>query len=153
MGGGFEMALAADIVVADAEARFALSESRVGLLAGAGGLQRLTRQIPYKQAMDMILTGRQVGAEEGHRLGFVSRLAPAGRALELARQVAGEVLECSPNSLRQSKRLIRESECHSSLEDSVTASYRATDFVVYSEDRFEGTQAFIEKRAPRWTNN
>jgi acetyl-CoA C-acetyltransferase len=153
MGGGFEMALAADLVVADARARFALSEPRVGLLSGAGGLQRLTRQVPYKQAMDMILTGRQVGAEEGHQLGFVSRLAPAGQALEVARQLAREVLECSPNSLRQSKRLISESERYASLEDAVGASYRATDFVVYSEDRFEGTQAFIEKRAPRWTNN
>src|SRR5690606_2215413 len=70
MGGGFEIALASDLVVADSTAQFALSEVRVGLLAGAGGLQRLTRQIPYKQAMEMILTGRRVGAEEGQRLGF-----------------------------------------------------------------------------------
>lgn len=76
-GGGFEIALACDIVVAADGARFGLPEPRVGLIAGAGGIHRLSRQIPLKQAMGMLLTGRLVSADEGYRLGFVNEVVPA----------------------------------------------------------------------------
>jgi len=152
MGGGFEIALASDLIVADEQAQFALSEVRVGLLAGAGGLQRLTRQIPYKQAMEMILTGRRVSAQEARELGFVNRLVPAGKALDGARSLAEEMLECSPNSIRLSKELLNEQARHASEEDSVMVSYRAIDKVVNSEDRIEGIMAFAQKRKPQWKN-
>ena len=86
MGGGFEMALACDIIIAAENARFALPEPRVGLAALAGGLHRLPRMIPLKRAMGMILTGRHVPAPEGMELGFVTELVPEGEALSAARR-------------------------------------------------------------------
>lgn len=152
MGGGFEIALASDLIVADSAAQFALSEVRVGLLAGAGGLQRLTRQIPYKQAMEMILTGRRVGAEEGERLGFINRVVPEGTALQAARELAESLLECSPNSIRLSKQLLNEQDYYASETEAVRIPYKAIDRVVNSEDRIEGTLAFAQKRKPAWKN-
>lgn len=152
MGGGFEIALACDLIVADDAAQFALSEVRVGLLAGAGGLQRLTRQIPLKQAMEMILTGRRVPAHEARTLGFVNRVVPQGTALQGARALADELLECSPSSIRLSKDLLNEQARYASEGDSVLANYRAIDRVVNSEDRIEGVMAFAQKRKPLWKN-
>ena len=152
MGGGFEIALASDLIVADEAAQFALSEVRVGLLAGAGGLQRLTRQIPYKQAMELILTGRRVGAQEARELGFINRVVAQGTALDGARALAEELLESSPNSIRLSKDLLNEQARYASEGDSVQVSYRAIDKVVNSEDRIEGVMAFAQKRKPVWKN-
>nr|WP_282582546.1 enoyl-CoA hydratase-related protein [Pseudomonas umsongensis] len=152
MGGGFEIALASDMIVADSAAQFALSEVRVGLLAGAGGLQRLTRQIPYKQAIEMILTGRRVSAEEGQRLGFINRVVPEGTALEAARELAESLLECSPNSIRLTKQLLNEQDYYASETEAVRVAYKAIDRVVNSEDRIEGGLAFAQKRKPVWKN-
>lgn len=152
MGGGFEIALASDLVVADETAQFALSEVRVGLLAGAGGLQRLTRQIPYKQAMELILSGRRASAQEGKQLGFINRVVPSGTALEGARELAAELLEGSPHSIRMSKALLNQQARSASEEDSVLASYAAVDQVVNSEDCIEGIMAFAQKRKPQWKN-
>jgi acetyl-CoA C-acetyltransferase len=152
MGGGFEISLACDLIVADEKAQFALSEVRVGLIAGAGGLQRLTRQIPYKQAADMILTGRRVGAEEGKAMGFINRVAPEGAALEVARQLAQELLESSPTSIRLSLTLLKDSERIASTVDSINTAYPAIDQLLSSEDRVEGMMAFGQKRKPQWKN-
>ena len=95
-GGGFEIALACDLVIATDTARFALPEPRVGLIAGAGGIHRLSRQIPLKHAMGMLLTGRFVSAQEGHRLGFVNEVVPAAGADGRGGTVGQEILECSP---------------------------------------------------------
>lgn len=152
MGGGFEIALACDLIVADESAQFALSEVRVGLIAGAGGLQRLTRQIPYKQAMEMILTGRRVSAGEGQALGFVNRVVAPGTALEGARRLADELLECSPTSIRLTKELLNAQAVHASEEDSVRQAYPATDRLLASEDFIEGLTAFAQKRKPQWRN-
>src|ERR1700744_5617393 len=86
MGGGFETALACDIIIAAENAIFALPEPRVGLIAGAGGVHRLPRSIPIKKAMGMILTGRRVSAQEGFEMGFVTEVVPEGHALEAARR-------------------------------------------------------------------
>src|SRR6267142_555960 len=96
MGGGFETALACDIIIAAENAVFALPEPRVGLIAGAGGVHRLPRSIPLKQALGMILTGRRVSAAEGKELGFVNEVVPSGQALPAAKRWAELILECSP---------------------------------------------------------
>ena len=107
MGGGFELALACDIIIAAENARFALPEPRVGLAALAGGLHRLPRAIPVKRAMGMILTGRHVPAAEGLDLGFVTELVAEGQAVQAARAFAARILECSPVSIRTSLDVVR----------------------------------------------
>ncbi len=107
-GGGFEIALACDIVIAAHTARFGLPEPRVGLIAGAGGIHRLTRQIPLKPAMGMLLTGRLVSAHEGLRLGFVNEVVEPAELMTAAERWAEEILECSPLLLRLTKEAIRE---------------------------------------------
>src|ERR1700751_5425492 len=103
MGGGFEIALACDIIVAAENAVFALPEPRVGLIAGAGGVPRLPRIIPQKQALGMILTGRRVSAAEGKELGFVNEVVPQGQALEAGKSWGAQILECSPMVIRAAK--------------------------------------------------
>ena len=103
LGGGFEIALAADLIVATDTASFGLPEPRVGLAALAGGIHRLPRQISLKNAMGMLLTGRRVSAEEGQRLGFVNEVVPAAELLAAARRWAEQIIECSPLSVRASK--------------------------------------------------
>jgi crotonobetainyl-CoA hydratase len=136
MGGGFEIALACDIVVAAENAVFALPEPRVGLIAGAGGVHRLPRMIPQKQALGMILTGRRVPAAEGKTLGFVNEVVPVGEALAGAKRWAALILECSPMAVRASKQAV----------------YPAQQSNVASQDYIEGPRAFAEKRKPDWKN-
>ena len=116
MGGGFEIALACDLIVAAENAVFALPEPRVGLAAGAGGFLRLPRQIPLKQAMGMVLTSRRVGAQEGLSLGFVNEVAPLGSALNQALKLADVILEGSPMSIRASKQTVMQGLEADSLE-------------------------------------
>ena len=94
MGGGFEIALACDLIIASENAIFALPEPRVGLAALAGGIHRLPREIGMKQAMGMLLTGRRVSAEEGKQLGFVNEVVEQGQALEAAKGWANQIMEC-----------------------------------------------------------
>lgn len=150
MGGGFEIVLSCDIVVAAEHALFALPEPRVGLAALAGGMQRLPRQIPLKHAMGMLLTGRRVSAEEGMRLGFVNEVVPQGQALVAARRWADAILECSPVSVRTTKTVALQSLAHASLEESLAARYDAIGELVQSADFVEGPRAFAEKRRPAW---
>lgn len=152
MGGGFEIALASDLIVADETAQFALSQVRVGLIASAGGLQRLTRQIPYKQAMEMILTGRRVPAAEASDLGFVNRVVAAGTALAGARALADTLLDCSPTAIRLSKTLLHAQARIASETEAVQPAYTAVDRLLASEDRIEGMAAFVQQRKPVWTN-
>jgi enoyl-CoA hydratase/carnithine racemase len=151
MGGGFEIALACDIIVASEQATFALPEPRVGLAALAGGLQRLPRMIPLKQAMGMILTGRRVGAEEGKALGFVTDVVAHDELMEAAGRWASMILECSPISVRASKQTAIRSLDISSLEESMRlGQYPAIGDLMRSEDFVEGPLAFAQKRAPQW---
>src|SRR5690606_5742564 len=114
MGGGFEIALACDLIIASENAFFALPEPLVGLAATAVGLLRLPRQIPMKQAMGMVLTGRRVTAQEGQTLGFVNEVTPVGGALDAARKWAEQILACSPMSIRATKDLVhRGLDCES----------------------------------------
>jgi crotonobetainyl-CoA hydratase len=150
MGGGFEIALACDIIVASEKAVFALPEPRVGLAALAGGMHRLPRAIPLKHAMGMLLTGRRVSAEEGYRLGFVNEVVPAGEALAGARRWAEQILECAPLSVRASKQSAYQGLGKGSVEEASKASYDQVVAMVKSQDFLEGPRAFAEKRSPVW---
>ena len=150
MGGGFEIALACDLIVAAENAVFALPEPRVGLAALAGGLHRLPREIGTKRAMSMLLTGRRVGAEEGMQLGFVNEVVPRGEALAGARRWAAQILECAPLSVRASKQAALRGLDAPSLEEAVNGRYEELGRMLRSEDFVEGPKAFAEKRAPQW---
>ncbi|NGY04323.1 enoyl-CoA hydratase [Solimonas terrae] len=152
MGGGFEIALACDIIVAVDSAVFALPEPKVGLAALEGGLLRLTQQIPLKQAMGMILTGRRVGAEEGLKLGFVNEVTDAANLMKEARRWASEMLACSPMSIRASKAIVREGADEATQADAYRRQlrYDAVRDMFRSPDFREGPLAFAQKRAPRW---
>ncbi|WP_433598209.1 acetyl-CoA acetyltransferase [Nocardia sp. CA-135953] len=152
MGGGCEIALACHIVVADDTAQFALSETRVGLIAGAGGLVRLPRAIPPKVANELILTGRKIPAEQAHELGLVNRVVPAGTALDGARAIAVEILSASPTSVRASLQVMNETSGISDVIDAVDHHSPALDDLMTSEDMMEGLLAFGAKRAPQWKN-
>ena len=150
MGGGFEIALACDLIIASEDARFALPEPRVGLAALAGGMHRLPRQIGLKHAMGMMLTGRQVKAPEGRELGFVNEVVPAEELMSTARRWAEQICECAPLSIRASKDVVYRSLSTGSLEDSMAAKYDSVIAMVKSEDFIEGPKAFAEKRPPDW---
>jgi len=152
VGGGMEMALACDLVIASENASFALPEPRVGLAALAGGIQRLGRQIGAKRAMGMILTGRQVSASEAFALGFVNEVVPRGEALSAAKRWAGEILACSPLSVRASKQALMRGLDEPSLAEALRneRDYPAARAMYESQDFIEGPKAFAEKRRPRW---
>ena len=151
MGGGFEIALACDLIIASENATFALPEPRVGLAALAGGLHRLPRQIGLKRAMGMILTARHVSAREGHELGFVNEVVPQGEALAAAERWAETICKNSPMSIRASKQAIQKGLAVS-LEQAITEQreYPAVKAMAASQDYIEGPKAFSEKRPPQW---
>jgi len=149
LAGGFELALACDLIVASEAAKFGLPEVRRGLVAGAGGLLRLPRRIPYHLAMEIALTGEHFPAERLHQAGLVSRLVPAGQALAAARELAARVAPGAPLALAATKRVIVESADW----DSGEAFARQGEIirpVFTSADAMEGAGAFAEKRAPAW---
>ncbi|MBP40069.1 MAG: enoyl-CoA hydratase [Chloroflexi bacterium] len=150
MGGGFEIALACDLIIAAENAIFALPEPRVGLAALAGGVHRLPREIGMKQAMGMLLTGRRVSAREGKELGFVTDVAPAGEALTTAKAWAGQVLECAPLSVRASKQAATQGMGAATLEEAIAGKYDQISAMYKGADYIEGPLAFAEKRPPNW---
>ncbi len=152
MGGGTEIALASDIVIADETASFALSEVKVGLIAAAGGLVRLPRQIPKKIAVEHILTGRSISAAQAHQLGLVNRIVPAGQALAGALEIAEEILAVSPTSVRVSMKVMNEADEHASEASAARTPSELLDELLTSEDYLEGPKAFAEKRKPVWRN-
>ncbi len=149
LGGGFEIALACDIIVAADTARFGLPEPRVGLAALAGGMQRLPRQIPPKLAMGLMLTGKHITAAEAQRLGLVNEVVPAADLAAAADRWAGEILACSPTSVRATKQVALLSQ-GLPLEESMKKSYPLVSSLYRSEDMMEGVVAFAQKRKPEW---
>src|SRR5512139_354841 len=151
MGGGFEIALACDLIVASEQATFALPEPKVGLAALAGGMHRLPRQIGLKRAMGMILTARHVSAKEGVELGFVNEVVPQGEALNAALRWAETIAKNSPMSIRASKQTIQKGLAVS-LEKAIEEQreYPAVKAMAASQDYIEGPKAFAEKRPPKW---
>jgi crotonobetainyl-CoA hydratase len=153
MGGGFEIALACDIIVAAETAVFALPEPRVGLAALAGGLHRLPRAIGLKNAMGMILTGRRVSASEGQALGFVQAVTPPAELMSVAKRWAQQICECSPMSVRASKEAVLKGLDEPSLAAAIQGQsrYPAVAALYRSQDFKEGPLAFAQKRPPKWT--
>jgi enoyl-CoA hydratase/carnithine racemase len=150
LGGGFEIALAADIIIAAEHARFGLPEPRVGLIAGAGGVHRLPQQIPLKLAMGMLLTGKQITAQEAYRFGLVNEVVPAAELMATAERWANEILECSPLSVRLTKEAALSGLTYT-VDEALQRDQPLLQRLLSSEDFVEGPKAFAEKRKPRWT--
>ena len=152
MGGGFEMALACDIIIAAEGAQMGLPEPRVGLVAGAGGVHRLPRQIPLKRAMGMMLTAKPIDAQEAYRLGLVNEVVPLDQLLPTAERWANEILEAAPLAVRGSKEAAMTGlEYGEPLGELIRTRYENVAAHMASKDRVEGPAAFAEKRTPNWT--
>ena len=149
LGGGFEIALACDIIIAADTAKFGLPEPKVGLAALAGGLHRLPRQIGLKNAMGLMLTGRHFGAEEAYRLGIAQEVVPAAELAEKARAWASEITACAPLSVRASKEAAL-GGLGVPLEEAINMKFDGIHAMIHSEDFIEGPMAFAEKRKPNW---
>ncbi len=149
LGGGWEVALACDLIVAAEDAKFALPEVKRGLVAAGGALLRLPRRIPYHLAIEMIITGEWVPAKRAHDLGVVNRLAPPGGALAEARRLAAVVVANGPLAVAASKRIIMES-ADWTLADMFDRQQAISGPVRASADAKEGARAFAEKRPPVW---
>jgi len=149
LGGGFELALACDIILAADSASFGLPEPRVGLMAGAGGVHRLPRQIPYHLAMGLLLTGRRITAKEAFRLGLINEVVPLEDLMPAAERWAGEILECAPLSVRACKAAAIKG-LGLALDQALRTEFEEVNAMRQSEDFVEGPKAFAEKRKPRW---
>ncbi|MGA9533498.1 MAG: enoyl-CoA hydratase-related protein [Anaerolineales bacterium] len=150
LGGGNELAMACDMIVASETARFGQPEINLGVIPGAGGTQRLTRAVGKAVAMEMILNGRQLRAEEAERYGLVNRVVPVERMLEEAVSLAQEIAERAPLAVRMGKEMVNQA-FESFLADGIADERRSFYFLFSSDDQKEGMQAFIEKRDPEWS--
>lgn len=151
LGGGFELALACDLIVASEKAVFGLPEPKVGLFAIGGGVHRLVRQAGLKRAMGPLLTGRNISAREGLEMGFVSELTEAD-ALGAARELAAQIVECAPLAVRLTKALAMWGLDQPSLADTLAGQTQHPLFEPWrtAEDTAEGPKAFAEKRKAVW---
>ena len=149
LAGGFEMALACDLIVASEEATFGLPEVTRGLVAAAGGLFRLPRRVPYHLAMEIALTGEHFSAPMLREAGLISSLVPAGGALEAARALAVRVAKNAPLALAATKRVVVES-ADWPADEAFAKQGAITAPVFTSADAREGALAFAERRAPQW---
>ncbi|HUY46120.1 MAG TPA: enoyl-CoA hydratase-related protein [Streptosporangiaceae bacterium] len=149
LGGGSELALSADLIVADETAVFGLPETSVGLVPGGGGTQLAQRKIGPGRAADLIFTGRQVSAAEAERMGLADRLVPAGNAVADALDLAQQIAANSPVAVRAAKKAIRNG-AGLGLAAAMDVEDAAWRTAAASPDRREGIAAFNEKRAPQW---
>lgn len=151
LGGGVEILAACDLAIASEHSEFGLPEPRVGLAAlGGGGLQRLARQMPMKDAMWLVMTGKRITAAEALRVSLVNEVVPRGTALARAQEIAREMVECAPLALEASKQVLLQSGMEPDLAASMRRVYPAAERMLASEDAKEGPRAFAEKRKPRW---
>ena len=149
LGGGFELALACDIIVAAEHASFGLPEPRVGLMAAAGGVHRLPRYLPWHTAMAVILAGKRLSAAEALHFGIASEVVPGSELMDAARRWAGEILKGAPLSVRASKEAALVG-LGMPLERALDSVFPVAREMYDSQDLVEGPRAFAEKRPPRW---
>ena len=150
LGGGCELAMACDMIVAAEDATFGQPEIRLGVIPGAGGTQRLTRAIGKARAMDLILTGGSLTAHEAHALGLVSRVVPAEATVDAALDLASRIATMAPLAVRAAKAAILEA-AETSLADGLARERRAFFGLFDTEDQAEGMTAFDQKRPPVWS--
>lgn len=146
-GGGCELAMQCDLIVASETAAFAQAEIRVGIMPGAGGTQRLTRAIGPYRAMEMVLTGEPINAREAHAYGLVNRVVPVERYLDEAMDLAGRIASRPPIAVRLAREALRHGN-ETTLREGLVLERRNFYLTFDTEDQKEGMQAFIEKRPP-----
>ncbi|SFC28822.1 enoyl-CoA hydratase [Flexibacter flexilis DSM 6793] len=150
LGGGCELAMTCDMIVASETAQFGQPEIKIGVIPGAGGTQRLTRAIGKAKAMELVLTGRFISAAEADRLGLVTRVVPVELCLSEALSLAAKVAEMSPLAVRLAKEAVNQTyENH--LNDGLHFERKNFYMLFASDDQKEGMAAFIEKRKPQFT--
>lgn len=149
LGGGLELALCADIIVAGEGAKLGLPEVKVGILPGGGGTQKLARLVGRHRAMLLIMTGRMFGAAEALSMGVISEIAPAGQALARALDIAREIAAMSPISIMQIKEVVN-AGLNAPIETALMLERKAFQLQFATRDQKEGMQAFLEKRKPKF---
>jgi enoyl-CoA hydratase len=149
LGGGNELAMSCDMIVASETAKFGQPEINIGVIPGAGGTQRLTRAVGKALAMEMVLNNRTLTAAEALQCGLVNRVVPVERCLDEALQLAGEIAGRAPLAVRLGKEAVNHA-FESFLSDGLADERRAFYFLFASRDQKEGMQAFIEKRKAEW---
>lgn len=156
VGGGFEIALCCDVIVAEEHAQFFLPEVKVGVIPDGGGVFRLPRRVPESLALEMLLTGRRLGAEEARGLGLVNHVTAKGGSLAKAREIAAEILEASPKAIRavkQAHRLTRQMNVEDAYRALRGGGVPAYERLRASKDYWEGAAAFAAGRAPVWEDD
>ena len=149
VGGGLELVLGCDIVLASDHAQFGLPEVRRGLMADGAGIHRLVRRVPYSVAMGMILTGQFIGAEEAHRVGLVNEVVTVDQLRPATERWVEQIMECAPLSLCASKEAAMRG-LEVPLWEAVAQAFPMADKLYASEDFIAGPEAFAEKRKPDW---
>lgn len=149
LGGGFECALACDIIIAAENASFGFPEPTVGMIAAAGGVHRLPRAIPFHQAMGMLLTARRISAQEALQMGLVNQIVPLDQLMPTAEAWAQKILACSPLAIRATKEAALKGLAMP-LEQAARTRFPGQVTLYQSEDFVEGPKAFAEKRKPQW---
>lgn len=149
LGGGNELAMSCDMIVASESARFGQPEINLGVIPGAGGTQRLSRTVGKALAMEMVLNNRTLSAEEALRFGLVNRVVPVERYLDEALALAAEIAARAPLAVRIGKEMVNRAQ-ESHLGDGIAEERQAFYFLFASEDQKEGMKAFSEKRKPEW---
>jgi enoyl-CoA hydratase/carnithine racemase len=151
LGGGFEVALSCDLIVAAQGTKLGLPEARVGLLPAGGGTQLLTRKVGPARAKELIFTGRRFDAAEGLDMGLVTKVVPAPDLEAASLELARDICKSSPVAVREAKRSI-DGALGVPIDDGIEIEHQSWERVIVSEDRTEGIAAFNEKRAPEWKN-
>jgi enoyl-CoA hydratase len=149
LGGGNELAMSCDMIVASESAKFGQPEINLGVIPGAGGTQRLTRAVGKSVAMEMVLNDRTLDAKEALHFGLVNRIVPIERYLDEALSLAKEIAARAPLAIRMGKESVNRA-CETSLELGIAEERKAFYFLFDSDDQKEGMQAFVEKREPKW---
>jgi enoyl-CoA hydratase/carnithine racemase len=152
LGGGFELALCADIIIAGEGASLGLPEVKLGILPGGGGTQRLARLVGLKRAMPLLMTGRMFGAAEALAMGVVSEVTPSGQALPRALEIAAEIAAMPPIAVAEIKRIVNEG-ISQPLDAALLLEQRAYEGLYATADQKEGMRAFLEKRKPIFKGN